>query len=293
LSIIRSREGYFHDPRLHRGQVDDRARVLPPHEAARLPGFTTSAFPTRIVSGRCVWPKRTRSNRPARRVPLQLVVGMGEEDLPPSTVSMYGPCRKAPPVASCSPSRSESLLPKTPRRGSPDRRTPRGRPVSRRPRDGAPSPPLGAKKEERAFRGAPVVVESERIPTFTRATPALGTDGREERLTDLLLAIGRQDLPPSGRRCRKRPPPGPLSWRSWKERCRSQRRQRARDVVEEADPVVGEDVTTVQREETESSKTTRVGRYLETRSRTYFPARGSAMSASTVVSLRRTRDSPR
>jgi len=51
-----------------RGSIVSRSTIahvffprMRPHDS---PGFTTSAFPTRIVSGRCVWPKRTRSNRP-------------------------------------------------------------------------------------------------------------------------------------------------------------------------------------------------------------------------------------
>src|SRR5659263_272919 len=155
---------------------------------------------------------------------------------------MRGPCRKAPPVASCRPSRSMSLLPKTPRRGiagSPYPARTAGEQTS--PRwNTIPTP--SARKRRSAPSAAPRWSwESERIPTFTAKSQ--GADGREERLTDLLLAIGGLDLPPVpvddvedvGHLVRFR---GDLGERD----VDPQRRQRARDVVEEPDPVVGEDV---------------------------------------------------
>jgi len=128
---------------------------------------------------------------------LQLVVGMGEEDLPPVHRFDVGPLPEGPAGRILQPVAVGIVVAEDPAQGiagSPYPARTDGEQTSPR---WSTIPTPSARKRRSAPSAAPRWSwESERIPTFTRSPPALGPDGREERLTDLLLAIGGRDLPP-------------------------------------------------------------------------------------------------
>src|SRR3990172_3689069 len=152
-------EGDLHDPRLHRGQVDDRARVLSLQEAARFP---------RVQHQRLAHVHRERPVGVAEKdevepplpvqLPLQLVVGVREQDRPPLHRLDARPLPEGAAGRLLQPVAVVVVAEHPEQR---DRRIivplEDGRRADVAEVDDPPHP-FRAKEEERAFRGGPVIV---------------------------------------------------------------------------------------------------------------------------------------